>query len=199
MAGSARWGVVGLACLLVVLGLTPSVVEAILLEVNYPQTGNYSYVTLTCKKGPIDDLMQSQIPARFLRGVLEITFPSDLVTVTTKTSTSISFVFNQTQEGSYTCTTRDGEESNVENLSGTVVIHLWQYYSGYILVVCVPRNALCCRPLLTSYTLFSQPCHQPPTIHQCCPSTFYSRHSRAPGKSTSPVPFNLELEKKTTV
>ena len=130
MAGSARWAVVGLACLLVVLGLTPSAVEAILLEVEYPQTGNYSYVTLTCKNSRIIDLTTNQRPARFLRGELEITSPSDLVTVTTNTDidVSISFVFNQSQEGSFSCRTALADEvSNVEKLAGRVVIQYWQY------------------------------------------------------------------------
>ena len=131
MAGSARWAVVGLACLLVVLGLTPSAVEAILLEVEYPQTGNYSYVTLTCKNSRIVDLTTNQRPARFLRGELEITSPSDLVTVTTNTDidldVSISFVFNQSQEGSFTCRTALGQVSNVEKLAGRVVLQYWQY------------------------------------------------------------------------
>ena len=131
MAGSARWAVVGLACLLVLLD-----VEAILLEVDYPQTGNYNYVTLTCKSSVIDGLTQSQRPARFWRGELEITSPSDLVTVTASTDVSISFVFNQAQEGSYKCTTKHDEESNVEKLSGTV-----HYGSTTVVsIVCVARN-----------------------------------------------------------
>ncbi|CAI8042430.1 hypothetical protein GBAR_LOCUS23565, partial [Geodia barretti] len=100
-------------------GDTPSPTTAILLEIDYPQTGNYSYVTLTCKNSVFDDLTPSQRPAKFWRGELEITSPSDLVTVTASTDVSISFVFNQAQEGSYKCTTKDDEQSNVEKLSAS--------------------------------------------------------------------------------
>ena len=160
MAGSARWAVVGLACLLVVLGLTPSVVGMIMLKVNYPEDDNYSYVTLTCRNA-IDPLSSDQTPATFWRGTSQIfTSGSQLVVeVTDSTDDSISFVFNQDQEGSFTCMTafEDDEVSNVEKLAGRVVIQYWQYY---ILVVCV------CDCEFTACTLFSQPCHQPPTIHQ---------------------------------
>ena len=118
MAGSARWAVVGLACLLVLLD-----VEAILLEVDYPQTGNYSYVTLTCKRSFLDDLNSNQKPATFWRGTSRITSGSQLVEVTASTDVSISFVFNQDQEGSFSCRTALHEVSNVEKLAGRVVIH----------------------------------------------------------------------------
>ena len=129
MAGSTRWAVVGLACLLVVLGLTPSVVEAIRLEVEYPQTGNYSYVTLTCIMNAIDGLLNpNQQPATFWRGTSQITSGgSQLVAVMAETDVSISFVFNQDQEGSFTCRTALNEVSNVEKLAGRVVIQYWQY------------------------------------------------------------------------
>ena len=133
MAGSTRWAVVGLACLLVVLGLTPSVVEAIRLEVEYPQTGNYSYVTLTCIMNAIDGLLNpNQQPATFWRGTSQITSGgSQLVAVMAETDVSISFVFNQDQEGSFTCRTALNEVSNVEKLAGRVVIQYWQYCSCY--------------------------------------------------------------------
>ena len=130
----ARWTVVGPVSLLVVLGLTPSVVEAILLEVDYPENGNYSYVTLTCKKDRIDDLSSDQQPATFWRGTSQITSGSQLVTaVLAETDVSISFVFNQTQEGSFSCKTAldNDEVSNVEALAGGVVIQYWR------LCVCV--------------------------------------------------------------
>jgi hypothetical protein len=90
-----------------------------LLEIDYPQTGNYSYVTLTCKNSVFDDLTPSQRPAKFWRGELEITSPSDLVTVTASTDVSISFVFNQDQEGSFSCRTALDEVSNVEKLAAS--------------------------------------------------------------------------------
>ncbi|CAI7994645.1 Protein mom-5, partial [Geodia barretti] len=46
-------------------GDTPSPTTAILLEVDYPQTGNYSYVTLTCKRSSLDGLNFNQRPATF--------------------------------------------------------------------------------------------------------------------------------------
>ena len=135
MAGSARWAVVGLVSLLVVLGLTPSVVEAILLDVDYPADGNYSYVTLTCKKDRIIVLSSDQQPATFWRGTSQITSESQLVTlVLAETDVSISFVFNQTQEGSFSCKTALDEVSNVEALAGGVVI---QYWLLCVLVCCV--------------------------------------------------------------
>ena len=128
MAGSARWAGVGLACLLVLLGLTPSDVEAILLVVDSPQTGNYSYVTLTCKKSSLDGLDSDQKPATFWRETSRITTGSQLVAVTAETDVTISFVFNQDQEERFSCRTALNEVSNVEKLAGKVVIQYWQYY-----------------------------------------------------------------------
>ncbi|CAI8045239.1 hypothetical protein GBAR_LOCUS25043 [Geodia barretti] len=121
MAGSARWAVVGLACLLVLLGLTPSAVEAILLEVDYPEDDNYSRVTLTCKKSSLDGLDSNQQPATFWRGTSPITSGSQLVVaVTDSTDDIITFVFNQSQEGSFTCRTAlDEASTNVEKLAAS--------------------------------------------------------------------------------
>ena len=105
---------------------------AILLEVNYPEgeDDNYSYVTLTCRN-TIDPLSSDQTPATFWRETSQI-FRSGsqlVVEVTDSTDDSISFVFNQSQEGSFSCRTALADEvSNVEKLAGRVVIQYWQYY-----------------------------------------------------------------------
>ncbi|CAI8042433.1 Frizzled-4 [Geodia barretti] len=97
-------------------GDTPSPTTAILLEVDYPQTGNYSYVTLTCKRSSLDGLNFNQRPATFWRGTSRITTGSQLVA---ETEVSISFVFNQDQEGSFSCRTALDEVSNVEKLAAS--------------------------------------------------------------------------------
>ena len=110
---------VGLVCLLivsllVVLGST----EGGFLVVNYPEHRNQSYVILTCVGNAFGDpLTEAQRPATFLRNGLEITADS-VMFVTEKTNVSISFVFNQSQEGAFICRTRDGSVSNAVELVG---------------------------------------------------------------------------------
>ena len=124
MAGSARWAAVELTSLFSLLGLSLSV-DVIILEVVYPEAANYnySYVKLTCLKNLLDPLDLNERPATFWRGVSQITYNSDLVTdVVQKIDVSITFDFNQNQEGSFSCKTALGEASNAKKLAGTLVI-----------------------------------------------------------------------------
>ena len=122
MAGTAGFAVVELVLvLLVVLELLLSV-ESIGLDVLYPVSKNFSVVNLTCTDGFGGVIPTGQRPATFLRNGEEITPTSTVVTsVMGINDFSILFVFNQDQEGNFTCKTSGSEVSSVEKLAGSYV------------------------------------------------------------------------------
>ena len=126
MAARSCWAVgAGLASLLgVLLSLTPST-NAALLQVTYP-TGSFSEVTLKCVDGTIggftDDLTGDQLPAEFFRNGSPIT-ASSVAQLVEQYSDEIRFIFNQNQEGRFSCRTADRVDStNVEKLAGIVCV-----------------------------------------------------------------------------
>ena len=108
-----------LAVLLVVLvALVLPRSAAIELVVDYPP-GNYRVAPLTCYGNAFhDSLTPEQRPAVFLRDGLRIDSDSSVVSVEEMTDTSISFVFNRSQEGGFSCRTADNQDSNVVYLAG---------------------------------------------------------------------------------
>ena len=116
MAGTTN----SLAYLLVVFSLAISSAENVTLQVHYPVEGSYSFVNLTCVGESGDPLEGDQRPAVFLRNGSEILTngSSELVSVMMKTEDSVSFFFDQTQEGEFSCRTALGEESSCEPLAG---------------------------------------------------------------------------------
>ena len=117
MAGRSCQAVASL--LGVLLSLSPSV-EAILLKVDYPVTGNNSRVKLTCRQSLLGGLAINEQPATFWKGDSQITSNTELVTVIDDNSdVSITFEFNQNQEGSFTCRTAQEDVSNIEPLAGS--------------------------------------------------------------------------------
>ena len=117
MAGTTN----SLAYLLVVFSLAISSAESVTLQVHYPVEGFYSFVSLTCV-GELGD----QRPAVFLRNGSDLNNgSSELVSVMMETEDSISFFFNQTQEGEFSCRTALGEESSPEQLAGECRLR-WQ-------------------------------------------------------------------------
>ena len=121
MAGRSCWAVVGLASL---LGVLLSPVEAIILNVEYPNNRNFSIVRLSCVNGGgfMDPLSAAQLPATFLRNDEPITANSVVSIMeddeNDATRNEITFVFDQSQEGSFSCETALNEPSNVEQLAG---------------------------------------------------------------------------------
>jgi hypothetical protein len=107
-----------LAVLLVVLvALDLPRSAAIVLVVDYP-LGNYRVASLTCYGNVFQDpLTPEQRSAVFLRDGLGIDSDS-VVSVEEMTDTSISFVFNRSQEGGFSCRTADNQDSNVVYLAG---------------------------------------------------------------------------------
>ena len=127
MAGRSCWAVVGLASLLVVLlSLSPSVEAIILLNVEYPMENNrnFSVVRLSCVNvgGFSDPLSGAQLPATFLKDGSPITANSVVSIIeddeNDATRDRITFVFDQSQEGSFSCRTALNEHSNTEELAG---------------------------------------------------------------------------------
>ena len=115
MAGATY--VTRLASLLVAFSFAISA-ECVVLDVQYPVESNYSFVRLTCVGEFKDPLEGDQRPAVFLRNGSDLTIGSELVSVMMKTEDSISFFFDQTQEGEFSCRTALGEESSPEPLAG---------------------------------------------------------------------------------
>ena len=107
-----------LVSLLVVFSLAISA-ESVVLDVQYPVEGNYSFVRLTCVGEFGDPLDGDQRPAVFLRNGSDLNNgSSELVSVMMETEDSIFFFFDQTQEGEFSCGTALGEESSPEQLAG---------------------------------------------------------------------------------
>ena len=102
MAGTAGFAVVGLVLVLLVVLKLPFLVEAIKLRVTYPDNMNFSFVNLTC----LTDFNDPLGPATFWRnGTEQITHK--VVSVTSSNEVSITFVFNQRQEGKFACMAPD--------------------------------------------------------------------------------------------
>ena len=126
MVGTAGFAVVGLVLVLVVVLELPLSVEAIKLSVTYPDNMNFSFVSLTCLTDFNDPLPSDQRPATFWRnGTEQITQGSGaVVSVTSSNEVSIAFVFNQRQEGKFTCMAPDPMNNGAiltsegENLAG---------------------------------------------------------------------------------
>ena len=126
MAGRSCWAVVGLASL---LGVLLSPVEAIILNVEYPMENNrnFSIVRLSCVNGGefMDPLSGAQLPATFLRNGEPITADSVVSIIeddeNDATLDEITFVFDQSQEGSFSCRTALNEPSNAEELAGIYI------------------------------------------------------------------------------
>ena len=123
MAGTAGLAVVELVLvLLVVLELPLSLSVEAILRVTYPDEADFSFVNLTCFTNFNDPLG----PATFWRnGTEQITQGSGaVVSVTSSNEVSIAFVFNQRQEGKFTCMAPDPDNngafltSKAENLTG---------------------------------------------------------------------------------
>ena len=156
MAGRSCWAVgAGLASLLVVLLSLTHSTNAVLLQVTYP-TGSFSEVTLKCVDGTTvvgftEKLTGDQLPATFLRNGSPIT-ASSVAQLVEQDSDEIRFIFNQTQEGRFSCRTADDVDStNVEKLAG--------------IVVCEPGWCVCVRDNVTT------------TLRTCMYSVLCSRPS----------------------
>ena len=107
-----------LVSLLVVFSLAISA-ESVVLDVHYPVESNYSLVSLTCIGEFGDPLDGDQRPVVFLRNGSDLNNgSSELVSVMMETEDSISFFFDQTQEGEFSCRTALGEESSPDPLAG---------------------------------------------------------------------------------
>ena len=103
---------------LLLLAVHSHIVVSLELDVEYPQTGNHSYVRLECTDGfTVVD------PADFLVNDMVIRSDSSLVTVTASESSYIEFVFTQSQEGLFSCRSAD-EDSESIPLAGTYIANM---------------------------------------------------------------------------
>lgn len=119
-----------LLCLpLLLLALHFHIVISVKLQVSYPQTGNYSYVRLTCT-----DDFNEPLDGDFLVDGTVIESGTTLITLTQLESSFIVFTFTQSQEGFFSCRALAGGESTATALAGELTS-----FTHYV-----------CQPLLVS-------------------------------------------------
>ena len=113
MAGTARLAA-GLTCLLLLVVV--NVAEtAVGLEVHHPLApNNYSEVRLTCTDGFVP-ITGSVVFWRYETDISEPGVVSNLE----HEMNSVSFTFNQQQEGTFSCGEHDGRKSTPVDLAGT--------------------------------------------------------------------------------
>ena len=111
-------------CLLL-LSLTAPATAQPSMTVTYPEEGNFSHVKLTCV-GNLGDMLTI---ATFAREDSEILEGSDnVVSMVVIEGATVQFVFNQSQEGAFSCES-DGIRSADKILAGMLVaIQLVSYY-----------------------------------------------------------------------
>ena len=90
------------------------------LEAVYPEAAKKDYSTVELRCGDIETLNEEQIPVVFMRNGSQIN--GDIVSITEETEISVTFSFNQAQEGEFSCRTATGETSTVEQLAGIIII-----------------------------------------------------------------------------
>ena len=102
------------------------------MTVTYPQKteGNFSHVKLTCVEGSLGDPLTTATFARDDSGVYSdiMEGSDDVVSMVDTDGATVQFVFNQSQEGAFSCES-DGIRSADKILAGMLVaIQLVSYY-----------------------------------------------------------------------
>ena len=116
--GGRTAAVVGWCLLLLSLTAPATAQGALSMTVSYPEEENFSHVKLTCG-GPLGDMLTTAKFARDDSGVYsEIMEGSDnVVSMVDIDGPSVQFVFNQSQEGAFSCEW-NGRRSAAEVLAG---------------------------------------------------------------------------------
>ena len=86
------------------------------LEAVYPEAAKKDYSTVELRCGDIETLNGEVV---FMRNGSQIN--GDIVSITEQTEISVTFSFNQAQEGEFSCRTATGETSTVEQLAGIII------------------------------------------------------------------------------
>ena len=88
------------------------------MTVSYPEEGNFSHVKLTCG-GPLGDMLTTAKFARNDSGVFSeiLEGSEDVVSMVDIDGPTVEFVFNQSQEGAFSCES-NGLRSPAEVLAG---------------------------------------------------------------------------------
>ena len=108
-------------CLLLLSLTAPAAQGALSMTVSYPQKteGNYSHVNLTCV-GDLGDTLTAATFGRNDSGVFSeiLEGSEDVVSMVVIDGPTVEFVFNQSQEGAFSCES-EGLRSAAEVLAGT--------------------------------------------------------------------------------
>ena len=99
------------------------------MTVTYPEEGNFSHVKLTCV-GNLGDPLETATFGRNFSGVFSeiLEGSDDVVSMVDTDGATVQFVFNQSQEGAFSCES-DGIRSADKILAGMLVaIQLVSYY-----------------------------------------------------------------------
>ena len=119
--GGRTAAVVGWCLLLLSLTAPATVQGALSMTVSYPEEGNYSHVNLTCV-GNLGDMLTTATFGRNFSGVFsEIMEGSDdVVSMVVMDGLSVQFVFDQSQEGAFSCES-NGLRSAAKVLAGIYI------------------------------------------------------------------------------
>ena len=115
------------------------------LKVVYPEAASRDYSTVELRCGDIETLNEEQFPLVFMRNGSQIN--GDIVSITEQTEFSITFSFNQAQEGEFSCRTATDEVSTVEQLAGIYYEHMKLILFLHNLTLIATCSCLC-PPLL---------------------------------------------------
>ena len=111
-------------CLLLLSLTAPAAQGALSMTVSYPQKteGNFSHVNLTCGKGSLGDPLTTATFARDDSGVYSdiMEGSDDVVSMVDIDGATVEFVFNQSQEGAFSCES-DGIRSPDKILAGIYI------------------------------------------------------------------------------
>ena len=113
--GGRTAAVVGWCLLLLSLTAPATAQGAPSMTVSYPEEGNYSHVNLTCV-GNLGDMLTIATFAREDSDIMEGS--DDVVSMVDIKGATVEFVFDQSQEGAFSCES-NGLRSSAEVLAGT--------------------------------------------------------------------------------
>ena len=122
--GGRTAAVVGWCLLLLSLTAPATAQGALSMTVSYPQKteGNFSHVNLTCVEGSLGDPLTTATFARDDSGVYSdiMEGSDDVVSMVVMDSLSVQFVFDQSQEGAFSCES-NGLRSAAKVLAGIYI------------------------------------------------------------------------------
>ena len=119
--GGRTAAVVGWCLLLLSLTAPATAQGAPSMTVDYPEEGNFSHVKLTCV-GNLGETLTTATFARNFSGVFSEILESsdDVVSMVDIDGPTVQFVFNQSQEGAFSCES-NGLRSPAEVLAGIYI------------------------------------------------------------------------------